>query len=87
MPATVEHTIEGGWESIELDIKWAFEGQQRNMDRAWGMACGLERATGVIFDMTGLDAPVRDSYCCGGGANPGGHEWNCAKLRTWQENS
>ncbi|AEK09865.1 hypothetical protein FGG30_gp053 [Mycobacterium phage Pixie] len=30
------------------------------------------------------NVPPRVDYCCGGGANPGGHEWNCSKLLNLQ---
>ncbi|WNM68992.1 hypothetical protein SEA_TRIBLETROUBLE_51 [Mycobacterium Phage TribleTrouble] len=31
--------------------------------------------------------PPRVDYCCGGGANPGGHEWNCRVLKGAESNA
>lgn len=56
--------------------------------REWNPDCpehGDTSATEAGDPTAWRDAPIRDSYCCGGGANPGGHEWNCDKLRAWQE--
>ncbi|QBP29740.1 hypothetical protein SEA_TYPHA_85 [Mycobacterium phage Typha] len=49
--------------------------------------CYICRALLADPEWVGLwspDTPEWDGYCCGGGANPGRHEWNCRVLRQWQ---